>query len=308
MESAPAKLILGGEHAVVYGQPAIAMPFAALRATVHATSAERGAGLTVIAPDLGTTWRLRAAQPLSDLAERTLHLLEIPEPDIQLTITSSIPIASGMGSGAAVGVALVRALAHIAQRELDPSVVSQLVYESEQAFHGTPSGIDNTVIAYEQPIVFQRQPFGMPTITPLPVHGSWMFVVADTGVASETKAVVGDLRQRWNADQATYDQHFHAIGACVWQMEAALQQHDQTKLGELLNQNHGLLQTIGVSSPELDRLVNAAQDAGALGAKMSGAGWGGIMLALVTPETSATVQNALNAASAVRTWQTELSA
>jgi len=205
MYSAPGKLILAGEHAVVYGQPAIAIPLQALRATVAIEAAADGAGLTVHAPDLGAVWRLRAQAPLSDLAERTLRLLDVPEPDATLTITSTIPIASGMGSGAAVGAALVRALAGLVGRPLEAATVSDLVYESERAFHGTPSGIDNTVVAYEQPIIFQRRPAGPPAITPLAVGGPWHFVVGDTGVASETRAVVGDLRRRWQADPGHYE-------------------------------------------------------------------------------------------------------
>jgi mevalonate kinase len=306
MYSAPGKLILAGEHAVVYGQPAIAIPLQALRATVAIAAAEDGAGLTVHAPDLGAVWRLRAQAPLSDLAERTLSFLAIPEPDATLTISSTIPIASGMGSGAAVGAALVRALAGLAGRELDAATVSELVYESERAFHGTPSGIDNTVVAYERPIIFQRQPAGPPAITPLAVGGPWHFVVADTGVASETRAVVGDLRRRWQADPGHYEGQFARVGALVGRIEAALLGDDGVALGLLLTENQARLRDLGVSSAELDGLVAAALAAGALGAKLSGGGWGGVMLALVEPGGSAAVAAALLAAGATRVWATEL--
>jgi mevalonate kinase len=306
MYSAPGKLILAGEHAVVYGQPAIAIPLQALRATVAIEAAADGAGLTVHAPDLGAVWRLRAEAPLSDLAERTLRLLDMPEPDATLTITSSIPIASGMGSGAAVGAALVRALAGLAGRALEAATVSGLVYESERAFHGTPSGIDNTVVAYEQPIIFQRQPAGPPAITPLAVGGPWHFVVADTGVASETRAVVGDLRRRWQADPGHYEGQFARVGALVGRIEAALLGDDGAALGRLLTENQALLRDLGVSSAELDGLVAAALAAGAWGAKLSGGGWGGVMLALTEPGGSAAVAAALRSAGATRVWSTEL--
>jgi mevalonate kinase len=306
MYSAPGKLILAGEHAVVYGQPAIAIPLQALRATVAISAAGDGAGLTVHAPDLGAVWRLRAQAPLSDLAERTLSFLGIPEPDATLTISSTIPIASGMGSGAAVGAALVRALAGLAGRALDAATVSGLVYESERAFHGTPSGIDNTVVAYERPIIFQRQPAGPPTITPLAVGGPWHFVIADTGVASETRAVVGDLRRRWQADPVHYEGQFARVGALVGRIEAALLGDDGLALGRLLTENQDLLRDLGVSSAELDGLVAAALAAGAWGAKLSGGGWGGVMLALVEPGESAAIAAALRAAGATRVWATEL--
>ncbi|HYF64638.1 MAG TPA: mevalonate kinase [Herpetosiphonaceae bacterium] len=306
MYSAPGKLILAGEHAVVYGQPAIAMPLQALRATVAAEAAAAGAGLTVRAPDLGAVWRLRAHAPLSDLAERALRFLDVPEPDATLTITSTIPIASGMGSGAAVGAALVRALAGLAGRTLEAADVSELVYESERAFHGTPSGIDNTVVAYERPIIFTRQPSGPPAIAPLPVGGPWHFVVADTGVASETRAVVGDLRRRWQAEPARYEALFARVGALVTRIQAGLLGGDGAALGLLLNENHDLLGALGVSSAELDRLVAAALAAGAWGAKLSGGGWGGVMLALVDPRSSAAVAAALRSAGATRVWETRL--
>lgn len=306
MNSAPGKLILAGEHAVVYGQPALAMPIAVLRASVAAEPAPRGAGMTVHAPDLGLVWRLRATAPLSDLAQRTLDYLQLPEPDLHLTISSSIPIASGMGSGAAVGAALVRALAEQAGQQLSAQVISDLVYQSEKAFHGTPSGIDNTVVAYEQPILFQRQTQGEPLIAPLTVGDQWHFVVADSGIASETKAVVGDLRQRWLADPELYNRQFVAVGNLVRQIQTALAGNDAELFGQLLSQNHQLLQTLGVSAEKLDYLVQTASAAGAWGAKMSGAGWGGIMLALVPAERANHVQQQLRAAGAVQTWQTSL--
>ncbi|XSG74688.1 mevalonate kinase [Herpetosiphon llansteffanensis] len=306
MNSAPGKLILAGEHAVVYDQPALAMPIAALRASVVAEPAPSGAGMTVHAPDLGLVWRLRATAPLSDLAQRTLDYLQLPEPDLRLTISSSIPIASGMGSGAAVGAALVRALAEQAGLQLSAHAISDLVYQSEKAFHGTPSGIDNTVVAYEQPILFQRQAQGEPLIAPLTVGKQWHFVVADSGIASETKAVVGDLRQRWLAEPDRYNAQFAAVGSLVRQIQAALASNAGPAFGQLLSQNHQLLQTLGVSCAKLDHLVQAALEAGAWGAKMSGAGWGGIMLALVPAERAALIQNQLRAAGAVQTWQTSL--
>lgn len=304
--SAPGKLILCGEHAVVYGHPAIAMPIHALQATITSTASAPNTGLVVEAPDLGRVWHLHATAPLSDLARRTLDFLGTPEPDLALTIRSTIPIASGMGSGAAVGAALVRALAAAVGRTLDPATVSALVYESERTFHGTPSGIDNTVVAYEQPIWFQRRPQQAPLIEPLHVEQSLTFVVADTGVASSTKAVVGDLRQRWEEYAAPYEAHFTAIGSIVTTIRRLLSEPNDNLLGSLLTMNHKRLQMLGVSSPELDRLVDAAIANGALGAKMSGAGWGGVMLAFVESERAKQVATALGAAGAVQTWITRL--
>ncbi len=160
--SAAAKLILCGEHAVVYGCPAIALPLAGIRAHADVAADDHtGNGITVHARDLNRRWRVANDPngPISQLITSVLSSLHdpaTPVPDLRITISSTIPIASGMGSGAAVATAVVRALAAHLGRQLAPAEISALVYASEQRFHGTPSGIDNTVIAYEQSIWVQR--------------------------------------------------------------------------------------------------------------------------------------------------------
>jgi mevalonate kinase len=221
----------------------------------------------------------------------------------------------------------VRALAAHFGRQLAPAEISALVYASEQRFHGTPSGIDNTVIAYEQPIWFQRMedegkktkdesstsssvsqspsasPYP-PTIEPIEIASPFTLLIGETGVRSATRLPVGEVRRRWEADPARYDALFDQAGAVVTQARAALEQGALPALGSLLSQNHALLQQIGVSSPQLDALVAAAQAAGALGAKLSGAGWGGVMLALVTPDTREQTAAALVQAGAKRVSET----
>jgi mevalonate kinase len=300
--SAPAKLILCGEHAVVYNRPAIALPLSNLRATATLTPAAPGSGLQINAPDLGADWNVAAEpeNPLSRLVMLTLEHLELPTADAQITLHAAIPIASGMGSGAAIGTALVRVLAAYAGRELSADTVAALVYESERGYHGTPSGIDNTVVAHEQAIWFQRQPAGPPLITPIAIGTPLSLLVGDTGVRSATRLPVGMVRERRTAEPERYEALFDAIGACVGAARAALAAGDLPALGVILNRNQELLVELGVSSPELDRLVAAAQQAGALGAKLSGGGWGGVMLALVTPEMRNNVAEALQAAGATR--------
>lgn len=313
--SAPAKLILCGEHAVVYGQPAIAIPVHGIRASVNVTPAEAGSGIIIVAPDLGRRWTPaeRPDDPLSLLVTQLIQRFVGPKadqralnPDLTINISSEIPIASGMGSGAAIATALVRALmAHYGQ-QLSPDEISTLVYGSEQGYHGTPSGIDNTVLAYEQPIYFVRQPEGRPAlIEPITVQNTFQILIADTGIRSATKLPVGELRRRWQANPAEYDVLFEQIGAISQQVRQALNGND-TALGPLLSQNHRLLQQLGVSCPELDRLVAAALNAGAQGAKLSGAGWGGIMIAIVTADQRDSVYRALCQAGAVRVWETVL--
>jgi mevalonate kinase len=211
-----------------------------------------------------------------------------------VTVTSTIPIARGLGSGAAVATAVARALAGYWGYAPQPEEISRLVYEVEKLHHGTPSGIDNTVIAYEQPVYFVRGEGA----SRLAVGASFDLVIADTGVASSTRAVVGDVRRRWEADRERYEGLFDEIGAVARLAKSAIQRGDRRAVGRLMNENHALLVALGVSSAELDRLVAAARAAGAWGAKLSGAGRGGNMLALVEPEQAPAVAAALRAAGA----------
>lgn len=311
--SAAGKIILCGEHAVVYGRPAIALPIASVRAHVLIERAARGQGITVHAPDLGRSWALHARprDTLSRLVPEVLAALDAPpRPDLRISISSDIPIASGMGSGAAIATALVRALAASCARDLSNRQVSELVFANERRLHRTPSGIDNTVIAFERAIWYQRVPVGAlpavdyapPSIEPLVIAAPLTLLIGDTGVRSATKLPVGMVRKRWQADTASYEALFDAVGSAAHVVRAALAAGNPAALGPLLDQNHALLQQIGVSSPQLDTLVAAARAAGALGAKLSGAGWGGVMLALVTPAARTHVAGALRAAGAARVF------
>lgn len=295
--SAPGKVILFGEHAVVYGQPAIAVPVAQVQATV---TIEPGSGGVIIqALDTHRTVDYTQADPLDPLAaivRVTLAHFGLAVPDLSITIRSTIPIASGLGSGAAVSVAIVRALAKfVGQDDISPDIVSSLAYEVEQLHHGTPSGIDNTVIAYQRPVYFVR---GEPIQT-FSVKRPFTVVIGNTGVASPTKIAVGDVRKGWEADRARYETWFDQIGGLAQQARVAIESGDIDQLGPLLDRNQSLLQNIGVSSVELERLIDAAKAAGATGAKLVGGGRGGNMIALVDEAHQAEVVTALQAAGAV---------
>jgi mevalonate kinase len=218
-----------------------------------------------------------------------------PNPDITVTVTSTIPIGRGLGSGAAVSTAIVRALAAYYEHWMPSRVVSDLVYQAEQIYHGTPSGIDNTVVAFEKPIFFIKDE-GWEIFW---VGCPFLLAIADTGIASATWQVVKDVRRRRDAEPEHYASLFDRIGQVSRHVRIAMEQGNLETLGRLMDENHALLQQIGVSSPELDRLVAAARQGGASGAKLSGAGGGGNVIALVTKETSACVDMMLRLAGAV---------
>lgn len=297
--SAPGKVILFGEHAVVYGQPAIAVPVTEVQATATIEPAPPGSGLTLVAPDLGTRFPLATApqdEPLAAAARLTLAHLSAPEPDATLTVRSTIPIASGLGSGTAVSTALIRALAGSLDRPLHTADVSALVFEVEKIHHGTPSGIDNTVVVYEQPVYFVR---GRP-VERLTVGAPFILLIGDTGVRSSTKQVVEQVRRAWQRSSARYDALFDQIGDIADQARQAIEAGRVDALGRLMDDNHELLIELGVSSSELDELVEAARLGGAMGAKLSGAGQGGNMVALVEDDYVEEVTEEVREAGAVR--------
>lgn len=301
--SAAGKVILLGEHSVVYGRPAIAAPLSGLRVTAVLTP--HSGPLHIHAPAVGIDAPLPDLSPDHPLARIVLLTAEhyrLPPPSAVLRIESDIPVASGLGSGAAVSTAVVRALAAWYGVQPDPAEVSALVYEVERIYHGTPSGIDNTVIAYEQPVYFVRgrPPERIAPGVPIPL------IVADSGVSSPTREVVGDLRRRWEADSVRYEALFDRIAEEVEAARRAIERGDLPQLGARMDRNHELLREIGVSSPVLDRLVEAARRAGALGAKLSGAGWGGNVIALVDPSAAGKVEGALREAGARKVWRTDV--
>ncbi len=348
---APGKVILFGEHAVVYGRPALAVPMTQVVAEAVVESGAPRGGIVIAAADLGETIVLQDApadHPLAAAVRLALGVtrdqesggrsqlpassfqfpasnLQPPtsEPDWRITVRSTIPVASGLGSGAAVTAAIVRAVAEATknasrtgiealagythgperpaeasipqgQHALNPGDLSALIYEVEKLHHGTPSGIDNTVIAYGQPVYFVR---GRPP-QPFAIGRPFTLVIGDTGIRSPTRIAVGDVRASWQREPGRFEALFDRIAAIVEAARTAIAAGEPEALGPLMDANHALLQEIGVSCPELDALVVAARSAGALGAKLSGAGRGGNMIALVTEATAARVTQALLAAGA----------
>ena len=303
---APGKVILCGEHAVVYGRPAIAVPVTEVQAQATVEPARDGRGVVIDAPDLNRRLAVREADdgdPLARIVRLTLQAIQVKDdPDLTISVTSTVPIARGMGSGAAVSTAIVRALSGHYGRWFSSRDISDLVYQTELIYHGTPSGIDNTVVAFEKPVFFVKDV----SCEIFWVGRPFLLAIADTGIDSPTREAVGDLRRRHRSDPYLYEPLFDRAGEIAVEARAAIERGGAQVLGPLLDENHALLQTMGVSCPELDRLVVAAREGGALGAKLSGAGWGGNMIALVTDEMRGRVDLALRLAGAVRVIVTEV--
>jgi mevalonate kinase len=295
---APGKIILVGEHAVVYGRPAIAVPVTQVQAQATVEEGEEGQRIVIVAKDLGRVFSLgdqendAVAGPLRVTVANVLaHLGLTADHDLTITVASSIPMARGLGSGAAVATAMTKAVAEHFSTQLTAEEVSQLVYESEKLHHGTPSGIDNSVIAYGRPIYF----VGGETLRTIRVGTPLSFVVADTGEESPTSEVVGAVRRAWEESRDRYEALFDAVGQIAVHARRAIERGEVGQVGRLMDENHCLLQDMGVSSSRLDALVNTAKRHGAEGAKLSGAGRGGNVIALVSAHTCKQVRRALQA-------------
>ena len=303
--SAPGKIILFGEHAVVYGYPALAVPVTQVQATATVNKKSRR-GMIIEAPNINLTTELSSLaldHPLSVVIHGVYSALKITNtPACTLYIQSTIPVASGLGSGAAVSVAVIRALSEFLGQPFTNEEVNKLAFEAEKIYHGTPSGIDNTVVTYSKPVYFiKKKP-----IKTFHVGVPFSIMIASTGIAAPTKESVDAVRMLWQADKHLWEKVFSKVGEVVWNARQAIERGDIDELGRLMDANHALLQKMNVSCAELDHLVAAARIAGALGAKLSGGGRGGNMIALVEKEKASDISRALNKAGAKRTIVTQV--
>jgi mevalonate kinase len=316
--SAPGKIILFGEHAVVYGRPALAVPVMQVQAEVQVLDSSRP-GVWIEAPDVNLHAELNTLpsnHPIAAVIHNLFFLFPPPYPsstgrggrgegfpNLEIKITSTIPVASGLGSGTAVTVALTRALASHLQISFSTEEVNAFAYEIEKIHHGTPSGIDNTVVTYARPAYFVKGQ----AVEIFKVGAPFTLVIGDTGLSAPTRESVADVRKLWEADQKRWERVFGEVGEVSFLARRVIEQGWINMLGELMDENHMLLKEMTVSSPDLDRLVDAARQAGALGAKLSGGGRGGNMIALVEPGTAETVSLALKQAGATNTIVTQVS-
>lgn len=308
--SAPGKIILCGEHAVVYGIPAIALPVFQVCTTtrVFARPQAPSGEVHLIAPSITLDTTLDALEDLdplkvaASLVMQELHVDHIPACEIRIQTT--LPISAGLGSSASAAVSFTRALSSFLGHPLPNEAVNRIAFEVEKLHHGSPSGIDNTVIAYETPVYYQK---GKP-IESLNIARPFTLIIADSGIKSSTAQAVAGVRQRWEQNKQQFETWFIEIAQISQQVREVLENGNIEKIGPLLTQNHKVLQQIGVSCAELDNLVDSALKAGSLGAKLSGGGLGGNMITLVGDEQAPAVVQALLHNGAVRTITTSIPA
>ncbi len=272
------KIILLGEHVVVYGRPAIAagLPIG-LEAVV-----EDGAGPALVSEQPVPADDTRPARLVAEAAA----FVGLDPLRVVVRVRSELPAGRGLGSSAALAVATLRALAAAAGRTLDTTDELAVGRRLEAIFHGTPSGIDPAAAALGTCFRFVRG--DPPVVTPLVTARPLPLVVAFPPQARSTGAAVGGLRERWERDRDRHEALFDDVTAVVERGAAAAAAGDLAGLGRAFDDNQTLLATLGVSSPATDALVGAARRAGALGAKLTGGGAGGAVIALADdPETVA---------------------
>ncbi len=275
------KVILFGEHFVVHGLPGIV---SAIDLTANAEVKKIGEGITIKDERRGAkgyTEKKRTQQKES--IERMLKTMGIPleKAFLEIRLGGNLPSFSGIGASAASSVAIARAIAEELEMNLSDERINEIAYEAEKAYAGTPSGIDNTAATYEGLIWFKKNLSGGPnTIERLSIRKPVEIVIGNTGVVADTKKMVASVAERKKQNPEKYDPLFNQAESLAFQARKALEDFDLRKVGRLMNQNHGLLQEIEVSCKELDYLSNLALEHGAFGAKLTGGGGGGCMIAL----------------------------
>ena len=279
---AHSKIILIGEHAVVYGYPAISLPLLEVEVTCKVVLA-------------ASPWRLYEEDTLSMAVYASLEHLNIKDACIRCEIDSAIPEKRGMGSSAAISIAAIRAVFDYYEANLPHDVLEILVNRAEMIAHMNPSGLDAKTCLSDQPIRFIKNV----GFTELEMDLSAYLVIADTGVYGHTREAI-QVVQNKGKDALPF---LHALGELTQQAEDAIRRKAAEGLGKILSQAHLHLKEIGVSSPEADHLVETALNHGALGAKMSGGGLGGCIIALATNLTQAQeLAERLEEKGAVQTW------
>lgn len=267
-----AKIILIGEHSVVYGHPAIAIPFYALRSEVVLTPDSLFSFETKYynGPMATASEELRG---LKVLVEKMIDLFPAITP-VTMAIRSNLPEKSGLGSSASVAKALIDAFNHHFHLGLSKDDYFNLLKISENIYHQKASGIDASTIVYEKPIVYQS-----PHITPININMDGYLVAFYSNTNSATRDAVIHV-----SNHPHRDIHINGLGAITANAKWALEHNDIELLGAMFNESHRHLKALGISTPALETLKEAIQKTGALGVKITGGGMGGCLIALYKDE------------------------
>ena len=278
------KVILLGEHSVVYGRHAIAVP---VPQTIRVKIEDCKESVMLMIPSWGIEYQLdkdiEQRQSFEKPAGAILERLNLSNKGMRIEVFPDIPRGMGLGGSAAIAVAIIRGLSNHFNLGLSDEEVNGMAFESEKIAHGNPSGIDNTMATFGQPLIYRTgEP---PLVERLNINESFSLVVGFSRHEGVTAKTVRNVREGWRKNTAMYEKIFDDIDDLVLKSVTAIQNNDFALLGQMMNFCQGLLNALQVSNPELERLIGLAREAGALGAKLTGGGGGGAMVALVKKES-----------------------
>jgi mevalonate kinase len=275
------KAILFGEHFVVHGVPGIV---SAIDSAADAKVKKNGKGITVEDERKGAKgYAEKKKLQQKESIERMLKAMNVDPQKVSLKIWlgGNLPGFSGIGASAASSVAIARAIAEEHGMDLSDEKINEVAYEAEKAYAGNPSGIDNTAATFGGLIWFKKNlGGGANMIERLSIREPVEIVIGNTGIVANTKAMVAGVGERKKRNPEKYGALFGQAEDLAFKARKALEAFDLKQVGKLMNENHRLLQEIEVSCKELDHLVDLAREHGAFGAKLTGGGGGGCMVAL----------------------------
>ena len=280
--SACGKVILLGEHAVVYGRSALAAP---IPLAVEARVVDATNGVQLLIPRWGVEQRVPRTDEhpagVAGILALLLKRLELHDRAMTIEVFPNVPRAMGLGGSSALAVSVIRALDSHFNLGLEPAVINAFAFECEQAAHGTPSGVDNTLATYGTTMLYRGSANGDDVqFTELTLSKPLPLVVGLSGKESLTASTVARVAAAREGNPSRYDAIFDQIDAVVLAGADAARDGDLAELGELMNVCHGYLSALQVSTRELEELVHIARRFGAVGAKLTGGGGGGSIVAL----------------------------
>ncbi len=284
---APGKIILVGEHAVVYGAQAIAMPIeAGIRVAISrldSTLGPTGPMMRGVGPFFMGDITVSVSSPGPQILKTALsYVLEAFGPELKevaIVVDGTLPPGRGLGSSASLSVALIRGIYRFFSWDLSTHDLKRHALALETIFHGSPSGIDHSVIIGQRVIGFRREE-NQARVWPITLKSPLKLVIGLIGPHDGTKNAVKELAERKKRHVAAYERIFSGLDEIAKEMEYALIEGSQASVGELMNIAQGYLNALSLSTPEIEKLCAIAKDRGALGAKLTGAGGGGAMIAL----------------------------